>query len=49
VLEMPPKSSTAPIEQLARMELARTQKCAPDSFEMGFWELPITGRGAARR
>ncbi len=44
VLELPPLSAGAPIGQIARIELARTHKCAPDSFEMGFWELPTLDR-----
>ena len=44
VLDLPPRSSQAPLEQIARMELARTQKCAPDSFEMGCWDLPAAAR-----
>ncbi len=43
-LELPPRSSGAPIEQLARMEVARTHKCEPDSFELGLWDLPAPGR-----
>lgn len=44
VLELPPLASAAPLEQIARMELARTHKCAPDSFEMGCWDLPAPAR-----
>lgn len=44
VLELPPLSATAPVGQIARIELARTHKCAPDSFEMGYWELPTLAR-----
>src|SRR4051812_19281149 len=32
ILELPPMASQAPVEQISRMELARTLKCAPDSF-----------------
>ena len=45
VLELPPRSSQAPIEQIARLELARSHKCAPDSFEMGCWDLPPVAAG----
>jgi Tfp pilus assembly PilM family ATPase len=45
VLELPPRSSGAPIDQLARMELARSNRCDPDSFELGLWDLPAAGRG----
>ena len=44
VLECPPRTAQAPIEQIARMELARTSRCAPDSFEMGCWPLPAEPR-----
>jgi Tfp pilus assembly PilM family ATPase len=44
VIDLPPRSSQAPLEQIARMELARAQKCAPDSFEMGCWDLPAAAR-----
>ena len=44
VLEVPARTAAVPIEQIARIEMARTHKCAPDSFEMGLWELPATSR-----
>ncbi len=44
VLELPPASSGAPIDQLARMEVARELRCAPNEFELGHWELPGKGR-----
>ena len=44
VLELPPRSSQAPLEQIARMEVARAHRCAPDSFEMGSWDLPAAAR-----
>jgi type IV pilus assembly protein PilM len=44
VLELPPMSGDAPIELIARIELARTHKCPPDSFEMGYWDLPTVAR-----
>lgn len=43
-LELPPRSSGAPIEQLARIELARAHKCDPQSFELGTWDLPAPAR-----
>jgi Tfp pilus assembly PilM family ATPase len=42
VLELPPRASGAPIEQLARIELARVSRCEPDSFELGTWDLPTS-------
>ena len=44
VLELPPAQSGAPVEQLARMEIARDRRCAPDEFQLGLWELPAKGR-----
>lgn len=44
-LDLPPRSSNAPLDQLARMELARNARLAPDAFEMAWWELPQSGRG----
>jgi Tfp pilus assembly PilM family ATPase len=46
VLDLPPRSSQAPIEQIARMELARAHRFAPDQFEMGCWDLPAAARAA---
>lgn len=47
ILDLPPRSSGAPIEQLARMELARMHKCDPGGFEMASWELPPSSRRGA--
>jgi len=44
VLELPPRSSGAPLEQLARVELARTHKKDACSFEMACWDLPAPAR-----
>ncbi|HEX4793483.1 MAG TPA: pilus assembly protein PilM [Humisphaera sp.] len=44
VLELP--RSLAQLEQLARMEVARTHRCAPDALEVGAWELPASARPA---
>jgi Tfp pilus assembly PilM family ATPase len=44
MLELPPRSSNAPLEQIARMEVARAHRFAPDSFEMGCWDLPAAAR-----
>lgn len=43
VLELP-KSQALAIGQLARMELARSHKCAPEAMEVGCWELPAAAR-----
>lgn len=44
VFELPPPESGAPLEQLARLEVARARKCEPNAFEFGFWDLPQRGR-----
>jgi Tfp pilus assembly PilM family ATPase len=44
LLELPPRSSQAPLEQIARMEVARAHRFAPDAFEMGCWDLPAAAR-----
>ena len=46
IMELPPVDSGAPIEVLARRELARMHKCDPQSFEMASWELPAPARAA---
>jgi len=46
IMELPPASSGAPIEMLARSELARMHKCDPQSFEMASWRLPAPARAA---
>src|SRR5688500_18704538 len=43
MLELP-KSGQIPLEQIARVEIARTNKIPPESFEMGCWELPVPAR-----
>src|SRR3954469_22371612 len=47
VLELPPRASGAPIEQLARVELARSNRCEEGSFTLGMWDVPLgpAGRG----
>jgi Tfp pilus assembly PilM family ATPase len=44
VIELPPPESGAPLDQLARVEIARERKCAPGDFELGMWSLPQRGR-----
>jgi len=44
LLELPPRSSKAPVEEIARMELARMHRADPDSFSMATWDLPATDR-----
>lgn len=44
VLELPPRSSGAPVEQIARLELARTAKLEDEQFELKCWDLPTSSR-----
>lgn len=46
VLELPPRASGAPIEQIARIELARAAKLESEPFEMECWDLPGPTRGS---
>ncbi len=45
VLDSPPASSGAPVDQIARIEIARMHKCEPGTFELAHWELPHRQRG----
>jgi Tfp pilus assembly PilM family ATPase len=44
ILELPPRQSGAPLDVLARTELARMHKKDADSFEMTCWDLPTPAR-----
>jgi len=44
ILDLPPRSSGAPLGQLARSELSRMHRCQPDSFELACWDLPAPAR-----
>lgn len=44
VLELPPPESGAPLDQLARVEVARARKCDQNAFEFGHWPIPHRGR-----
>lgn len=49
-IELPPKQSGAPIEQIARSELARQTHEQPDAFEFAWWNAPQPPRhGASTR
>ncbi|MHC4293956.1 MAG: pilus assembly protein PilM [Planctomycetota bacterium] len=48
ILEVPPRNSGAPIEQIARMELSRMHKVPPNSFEVSFWDLPPSAHSRGR-
>jgi Tfp pilus assembly PilM family ATPase len=45
VLDLPPRSSGAPLEQIARAEIARSRSLESGAFEMAMWDLPAPGRG----
>jgi Tfp pilus assembly PilM family ATPase len=45
-LELPPRVSGAPIDQLATAEIARLHRKDPDSFEIACWDLPMPARGS---
>ena len=40
VMELPPRESGAPLNQIVRAELARAGKCAAEAMEAAWWELP---------
>jgi Tfp pilus assembly PilM family ATPase len=44
IVELPPRSSGAPIEQLTRCELARIHRQEPASLEIDHWDLPPAAR-----
>lgn len=47
VLELPPRSSGAPIDNLARVELARIMRSDAGAIEAVSWDVPLGGKGAA--
>lgn len=40
ILELPPPSSGAPLDEIARAEMARAHRQQADEIEVAFWELP---------
>lgn len=49
-IDLPPRSSGAPLDQIARSELARQAHLDPDSFEFVWWDAPQPPRhGSAVR
>ena len=48
IMELPPRDSGAPIEQLTRVEMGRMHNRDPSSFEVACWELPRPARAANR-
>lgn len=47
VLELPPRTSGAPVAQLAAAELGRMHKCDPGAMEVALWEVPAANRAAS--
>jgi hypothetical protein len=45
IVDLPDRESGAPAEVIARAEIARNRRCAPDRFELATWYLPQRGRG----
>ncbi|MCW5769328.1 MAG: hypothetical protein KIT19_11650 [Phycisphaeraceae bacterium] len=43
-LELPPRSSGAPIDRLVEVELARLMRCEIGSIEAVSWEIPVGGK-----
>lgn len=39
-LELPPRTSGAPIDQIARAEMARVQRLDPGAIEVAMWDVP---------
>jgi Tfp pilus assembly PilM family ATPase len=44
MFELPPRSSGAPVDRIARAEIARTARLGQDTFEMAMWDLPSPSR-----
>jgi Tfp pilus assembly PilM family ATPase len=44
LLDLPPRSSGAPLEQIARSEMARSSSLQGTPFEMECWDLPAAAR-----
>jgi Tfp pilus assembly PilM family ATPase len=49
VLELPPRSSGAPLEQIAAMEMARLFKIDGAGIEVALWQLPAPARATANQ
>ena len=45
MMELPPRHSEAPVDDIARAEMARMQRWESDRFEMRMWDLPAPARG----
>jgi len=44
MLELPPRDSGAPFDQIAQIEFARMHKRQPEAFKMTSWDLPTSAR-----
>ena len=44
IVDLPDRNSDAPADVIARAEIARNRRCAPDRFELATWYLPQRGR-----
>lgn len=44
IIDLPSRDSGAPVATIARAEVARARRCAPDAFELATWYLPARGR-----
>lgn len=44
IVDLPDRNSEAPADMIARAEIARSRRCAPDRFELATWYLPQRGR-----
>ena len=44
MLELPAAAANVPLDQIARMEMARLHKLEADAFEMACWVLPVPDR-----
>jgi len=46
MLDLPPRASGAPIEEIAKAEVARVARLDASRFEMGSWDIPSTTRSS---
>ncbi len=44
ILTLPPRQSGAPLDQIARSEMAHAHRCEPETIEVAHWELPQPAR-----
>jgi Tfp pilus assembly PilM family ATPase len=44
MLELPPRSSGAPLDQIVRSELSRVHRVEPSTMEVAWWEIPAGAR-----